>query len=109
MRRFSVGFVALFLLAGLSGGLWAQSVRVATAGGVSYLTDANGMTLYYFTKDVAGNSVCTGGCLGAWPVYYAPNLSVPGQLAASDFGTITREDGSKQTTYMGWPLYYLFG
>jgi len=25
---------------------------------------------------------------------------------ASDFGTITRTDGTRQTTYLGWPLYY---
>ena len=28
---------------------------------------------------------------------------------AADFGTITREDGQKQTTYKGMPLYYFAG
>jgi predicted lipoprotein with Yx(FWY)xxD motif len=28
---------------------------------------------------------------------------------AGDFGTITREDGKKQTTYKGMPLYYFAG
>jgi predicted lipoprotein with Yx(FWY)xxD motif len=27
-------------------------------------------------------------------------------LKAGDFGTITRADGKKQTTYKGMPLYY---
>lgn len=109
MKRSSIGFSVLVLLAGLAGVAFGQSVKVASAGGVSYLTDSSGMTLYYFTKDVAGNSVCTGGCLNAWPTFYAPDLTAPSSLQASDFGTITREDGSSQTTYMGWPLYYFAG
>jgi hypothetical protein len=31
---------------------------------------------------------------------------VTGDLKASDFASITREDGKKQTTYKGMPLYY---
>ena len=27
-------------------------------------------------------------------------------MKAEDFGTITREDGQKQTTFRGFPLYY---
>lgn len=70
------------------------------------LVDGNGKTLYFFTKDVNGQSACTGGCLTDWPVYYAPNL-VPGTgIDAADFGTITRSDAAMQTTYKGWPLYY---
>lgn len=92
--------------------LWAQSqytVNVSTApDGTTYLTDGNGMTLYYFTKDVKGESACYGKCAEAWPVFYAPTISVPSTLNASDFGTITRTDGTKQTTYKGWPLYYWF-
>ena len=30
-------------------------------------------------------------------------------LKAADFGTITRADGQKQTTYKGMPLYYFGG
>ena len=30
-------------------------------------------------------------------------------LDSSDFATITRTDGSSQTTYKGWPLYYFAG
>ena len=34
----------------------------------TYLVDGNGMTLYYFTKDVfSGHSVCAGPCAEAWP------------------------------------------
>ena len=75
----------------------------ATLGNV--LTDKDGKTLYFFTKDADGTSVCTGGCLAAWPLFYEKELT-PGQgLNAADFGVITRADGAKQTTYKGLPLY----
>jgi predicted lipoprotein with Yx(FWY)xxD motif len=103
--RFSI-VVGIFLsLAGLA---WAQSydIQIASAGGKTYLADSNGMTLYYYTKDVDGSSACYGGCAKAWPIFSAPNPSVGPGLSTSDFGTITRTDGTSQTTYKGWPLYY---
>lgn len=72
-----------------------------------YLTDSVGKTLYFFSNDANGSSVCTGGCLAAWPVFYTANTTLGDtSLHAADFGVITRADGSKQTTYKGWPLYY---
>jgi predicted lipoprotein with Yx(FWY)xxD motif len=72
------------------------------------LVDPNGMTLYYFAKDTGGSgtSACTGTCLGLWPAFDAPTIKVSSPLRATDFGEFTRADGGKQTTYMGWPLYY---
>ncbi|GAA3642568.1 hypothetical protein [Flavivirga jejuensis] len=70
------------------------------------LTDSNGMSLYFFSKDVNGNSECVNGCIAAWPVFYSEDPTLDNDLAASDFGVLTREDGEKQTTYKGWPLYY---
>ena len=72
----------------------------------SYLTDAKGMTLYVFKKDSPGKSACAGDCVAKWPLYYREKVGVSGTLQAADFGTITREDGQKQTTYKGMPLYY---
>lgn len=72
----------------------------------NYLADANGMALYYYTKDSANVSVCSGKCLANWPAFYAEKLDLPAGLNAADFGTITREDGAKQTTFRGYPLYY---
>ncbi|MDF9796524.1 putative lipoprotein with Yx(FWY)xxD motif [Catalinimonas alkaloidigena] len=71
-----------------------------------FLIDGNGNTLYYFTRDVSGESACAGGCVDAWPIYYSENLEVGSGLDQADFGTISRSDGSMQTTYNGWPLYY---
>jgi predicted lipoprotein with Yx(FWY)xxD motif len=72
----------------------------------SYLTDAKGMTLYYFKKDAPGKSACTGDCIARWPVFYTRKVSVSGTLDKRDFAVITRDDGIKQTTYKGRPLYY---
>ncbi|MBL3655828.1 hypothetical protein [Fulvivirga sediminis] len=70
------------------------------------LTDNKGITLYFFSKDTKGASVCENGCLAAWPTFYDEELTVGSGLSKSDFGTITRADGKKQNTYKGWPLYY---
>jgi predicted lipoprotein with Yx(FWY)xxD motif len=94
-------------VAGMAGAQGKTTIQVKQgANGVSYLADSNGMTLYYYTKDADGQSACYGGCAAAWPVFYAPTVTIPTSLDAGDFGTITRTDGSKQTTYYGWPLYY---
>lgn len=71
-----------------------------------YLVDAQGMTLYYFTKDTAGTSSATAPVIANWPIFYAANVVVPSNLNVADFGTITGFEGQMQTTYKGWPLYY---
>ena len=76
----------------------------ATFGPV--LTDGDGFTLYFFAKDVKGNSLCNGNCADAWPAFFTEKVEVGNGLDKSDFATIEREDGSKQTTFKGWPLYY---
>jgi predicted lipoprotein with Yx(FWY)xxD motif len=72
----------------------------------SILTDSAGRTLYFFSMDADGSSACTGGCLAVWPVFHTSRLNPGTGLDSADFGTITRTDGSQQTTYKGWPLYY---
>jgi predicted lipoprotein with Yx(FWY)xxD motif len=107
--RTALMLAGLTALVGVVGAQSQYTIDTHTAAnGVKYLTDANGMTLYYFTKDTTGQSVCTGGCADKWPIFYTPDISVPPALNASDFGTITRSDGQKETTYLGWPLYYWF-
>jgi predicted lipoprotein with Yx(FWY)xxD motif len=84
-----------------------HTVKVAKSDKLgSYLTDAKGMTLYVFKKDSPGKSACAGDCVAKWPLYFRESVGITGSLKASDFGTITREDGQKQTTYRGLPLYY---
>ncbi|WP_166964571.1 hypothetical protein [Yeosuana marina] len=72
----------------------------------SILTDSEGRSLYFFSKDTDGISKCVDGCVNIWPIFYVENLEVDNGLDINDFGTITRTDGELQTTYKGWPLYY---
>ena len=90
----------------------AASLTVKSRESVgSYLADDKGMTLYMFKKDAPGKSMCgaANGCLEKWPVFFADAFD-PGTTgidpAAVD--SITRDDGLKQTTYKGQPLYYFF-
>ncbi|GAA4468896.1 hypothetical protein GCM10023189_55000 [Nibrella saemangeumensis] len=70
------------------------------------LVGENGRTLYFFSADADGNSACAGACKDTWPVFYKENLRLSSGLDAADFTTLTRPDGTKQTAYKGWPLYY---
>jgi len=79
----------------------------ATLGKI--LTDADGKTLYYFSLDHDGESVfCVDDCIDAWPVFYSKDIILGDGLDKADFGEVTRADGTVQTTYKGWPLYYYF-
>ncbi|MEF2096431.1 beta-propeller fold lactonase family protein [Bacillus sp. CFBP9009] len=71
-----------------------------------YVADQDGMTLYYFTKDDYSFSNCKGQCLEIWPPFHADNIISNKGFAKKDFITIIRDDGQKQTTYKGHPLYY---
>jgi len=74
-----------------------------------YLTDTSGKTLYFFTKDTTGQSVCTGACIGLWPAFSADTVTAPSVLKPSDFSSISRGDGMKQTAFMGRSLYFYSG
>jgi predicted lipoprotein with Yx(FWY)xxD motif len=87
--------------------LIALTINNSTKTGIgTFLVDGKGMTLYWTTLDSVGKSNVTGATVALWPVVYIPSIVVPSPLNVSDFGTITRTDGSKQTTYKGYPLYY---
>lgn len=86
-----------------------EKVKLATSTTLgSYLTDAEGYTLYFFSNDAAGENTCAGGCPSNWTAYDAGSLSaaeLDAGLSVDDFGTISIT-GATQTTYKGWPLYY---
>ncbi|MEJ2293114.1 MAG: hypothetical protein P8Y05_15570 [Deinococcales bacterium] len=71
----------------------------------TFLTDANGMTLYTFANDAPGKSNCNGGCATAWPPLTADSASAVPLNVPGSFSVITRDDGSKQVAYNGMPLY----
>lgn len=72
-----------------------------------YLVNQSGFTLYYFSDDREANgaSKCYDDCASIWRPFFAGDILVPNTLNSADFSTITRSDGSSQTTFKGWPLY----
>lgn len=78
----------------------------------AYLADVSGRALYTFGGDLPGDcttppqSQCVADCVVSWPPFDAGLRELPDGLADEAFGTIARGDGTYQTTYMGWPLYY---
>jgi predicted lipoprotein with Yx(FWY)xxD motif len=78
-------------------------LKTATIGGATVLTNAQGLTVYWFGPDTSIASKCYGSCAAYWPPVTgtaAASPGVPGRV-----GTITRADGSRQLTYNGHPLY----
>jgi predicted lipoprotein with Yx(FWY)xxD motif len=93
----------------------SATVMAKTLGSQTVLVaGSNGMTVYTFTKDTAGNgqSACSGGCLTKWPALTVAAGAAPtaGNGVSGTLGTITRADnGSLQVTYNGLPLYFYSG
>ncbi|MFY1598973.1 hypothetical protein [Micromonospora sp. WMMD737] len=83
--------------------------KVARMGSV--VTDQDGWILYRFDKDTNDppSSNCVDKCAQLWP----PALTDgdPELTAVSDdkVGTVTRQDGTRQITLGGWPLYRYVG
>jgi predicted lipoprotein with Yx(FWY)xxD motif len=85
----------------------SSALKTAQIGGATVVTNASGLTLYWFVPDTATTSKCNGSCATFWPPVKGPataGAGVTGKLA-----TITRADGSVQATYNGHPLYTYAG
>ncbi|MDX6256460.1 MAG: hypothetical protein QOJ11_2794 [Frankiales bacterium] len=88
----------------------AATVDVRTSNGKSFLVGGSGRALYLWIPDTKTKSTCSGACAGAWPPLTVKGAPTAGTGAtASDLGTISRSDGTKQVTYAGHPLYYFSG
>ncbi len=84
----------------------------ATVGGkaVTILTNAQGMTLYYFTPDTGTKAACTAGCASSWPPLLfagtgspAAAIKLPGELE------VYANANGKQVVYNDHPLYTFSG
>lgn len=78
--------------------------NLITATGAADTAHAN-FTLYTFDSDPIGQTVCTGGCLAAWPALYAPADAT----AFGDFTIVARDSTTNQWAYKGKPLYFYVG
>jgi predicted lipoprotein with Yx(FWY)xxD motif len=102
MNRILIAALAVGACA-VSGIAFAQMAPTKTAESIKgkVLTDAKGMTLYTFDKDMGGKSACNGPCAGNWPPLAAAADAKP----AADYTIIARDAGGKQWAYNGKPLY----
>lgn len=79
------------------------AVQEARLGGV--LAGADGRTLYVAFRETAGAAGCDPSCSKLW----RPYLALAGKDASGDFAVVEREDGTRQWTYDGRPLYQWIG
>lgn len=97
--------LALALATSLGSAAQAQSApvplstRQTESGPV--LVDGQGMTLYTFARDAEGRSACNEACAVNWP----PLTAADGAVPEGDYGVIVRDDGTRQWTFRGRPLY----
>ncbi len=85
-------------------------ITIAKSSAGTVLTSGSARAVYLWAKDTGDMSTCTGACAAAWPpVTTTGTATASGGATASDIGTITRTDGTKQVTYDGHPLYYFSG
>jgi predicted lipoprotein with Yx(FWY)xxD motif len=84
------------------------TVAVATSGLGDILVDADGRTLYAFTKDKGEQSACSGQCATNWPALTGTATAGTGAQAAL-LSSSKQANGSTQVTYGGKPLYYFAG
>ena len=82
------------------------SLKTATIGGATVLTNAAGFTLYSFAPDTPTTSNCNGTCAQNWPPVKGPATA---SGVTGTFGTIKRADGAVQATFDGHPLYTFAG
>lgn len=74
-----------------------------------FLVDRGGHSLYLFTRDEKNDSYCYGACAAVWPPYETNGQLNATGVPSSSLGTFKRDDGDRQVTYNGHPLYYYAG
>lgn len=84
------------------------TVAVASSRLGEILVDAEGRTLYAFTKDKGDQSACSGECATNWPALTGTATAGTG-AQASLLSTSMQPNGTAQVTYDGRPLYYFAG
>ena len=104
-RSFAGLVGAILLAAPTIAGATTIEVRESQEHG-PYLVNEAGESLYLFEADKKNASQCYDACAQAWPPVTAEeSLQAREGIVREKLGTIEREDGSKQVSYAGHPLY----
>src|SRR6476661_6898679 len=93
-----------------AGSASGASLKTASTKLGTVVVDSAGKTVYEFDKDTkgSGKSACSGACIGLWPAVTASGTPTVSGVTGT-VGTITRDDGTKQVTLNGRPLYTFSG
>lgn len=99
----TLGLTIAALVIGTAAAYAQEPAKVADSSMGKIWTDAKGMTLYTFDKDVAGSgkSTCNGGCAALWP----PAMAAASDQPAGAYTIVMRDDGARQWAYKGKPVY----
>jgi predicted lipoprotein with Yx(FWY)xxD motif len=75
------------------------------------VVNQDGYTLYLFTKDSKdpSKSTCNDKCAKVWPPALTDGNPTIEGVSADLVGSVTRDDGTKQITIGGWPVYTYYG
>ncbi|WP_200209222.1 hypothetical protein [Micromonospora coerulea] len=75
------------------------------------VTDQDGWVLYRFDKDSADppSSNCVDKCAQVWPPALTDGNPQLQGVSDDKVGTVTRQDGTRQITIGGWPVYRYIG
>ncbi len=79
----------------------AVPVKIYTGQQSTFLTDNRLHSLYTFDKDASGQSNCYQKCATLWPPLMAAENAQP----SGPYGLVTRNDGGRQWSLNGRPLY----
>ena len=83
-------------------------LKTASSSAGNIVVGANGMSVYFFTKDVkdSGKSACEGACVALWPAVTTTSDKPAVEGVSGTIGTIPTADGKKQVTINGMPVYF---
>jgi predicted lipoprotein with Yx(FWY)xxD motif len=91
----------------------APTLTTAKVTGVGTLVvSGDGLTLYSYGAEKAGQIACTGACAKAWPPVLVKAGATPvggTGIKSTKLGTVKRPDGGLQVTYGGHALYRFKG
>jgi predicted lipoprotein with Yx(FWY)xxD motif len=73
------------------------------------MVDAEGRTLYGFTKDANGAPTCTDACAKAWPASSVNGQPVAGTGIGATLKAVTSPTGGSMIVAGKWPLYRFAG